>query len=270
MIGLDDLRTARTLLFVPGSAPDRFPKAAAIRADIVVIDLEDAVAADRKSVAREAAAEWIANGGRAIVRINAVDTRWHTADVDMAADLRVPVMLAKTGDPAHVNAVYARTGAPVLPLIETASGVASATSIASRPGVARLAFGSIDYANELGVDPTDRESLLLTRSMLVLASATAGVAPPVDGVTTALNDPAALTDDVAYAARIGLPAKLCIHPRQVAPVHAALAPTEDEIAWADRVVAAARIDGDAVAVDGHMVDAPVVARAERILATARR
>ena len=178
-------------------------------------------------------------------------------------------MIAKAESPEIVWKVAAATEAPVIPLIETAVGVLNAPRIAATPGVARVAFGAIDFAAELGVDPDDREALLNARSTLVLASAAARVASPVDGVTTALRDAEKLTDDVGYAARIGLRGKLCIHPSQVAAVHDRLAPTDDQVAWARRIVDATRADGSAVAVDGHMVDPPVVARAQQILAAVR-
>lgn len=266
MIDRRRLREARTFLFVPGSRPERFDKAAAAGADVVVIDLEDAVAHKDKVAARGAAADWLGRGESAVVRINASDTAWHSADIAMAHDLAAPVMLAKARGIAEVDAVAKRTGADVIPLIETSSGVLAAAEIAGHPGVARMAFGSIDLAAELGVDPENRATLLFARSTLVLASAAAGIAPPIDGVTTALGDPSVLADDVAYAARIGLSAKLCIHPRQVRTAHRCFAPSAAEIEWAQRILDSVRTDGAAVAIDGHMVDAPVVARAERILA----
>lgn len=110
-----------------------------------------------------------------------------------------------------------------------------------------------------------REAVLLARSTLVIASRAAGLPGPIDGVTTALDDPGTLTDDVRYARDLGLTGKLLIHPRQVEPTHAAYRPSEEEVAWAQRVLDAAA-GGGAIRVDGAMVDAPVVARAARIIA----
>ena len=274
-MNVDLLRAARTFLFVPGNRPDRFAKAEAAGADVVVIDLEDAVAPDDKDAARSDVAQWLSDGHAAVVRINGADTQWFDDDVAMLGAVGINhaaeagAMIAKAEASEIVSRVATASNAPVIPLIETAVGVLNAPGIAATPGVERIAFGAIDFAAELGVDPDDREALLHARSTLVLASAAARVASPVDGVTTALRDAEKLTDDVGYAARIGLRGKLCIHPSQVAAVHDRLAPTDDEVAWARRIVDATRADGSAVAVDGHMVDPPVVARAQQILAAVR-
>jgi citrate lyase subunit beta/citryl-CoA lyase len=265
----DLLGAARTLLFVPGNRPERFAKAVAAGPDIVVIDLEDAVGAGDKDTARDHAREWFAAGNPGVVRINGHGTPWYDADLAMVGELDVPALVPKASDPAVLAAI---TGAdvPVVALIETAAGVLAAHDVARVPGVHRLAFGSIDLAAEYGVDPNDRDALQMSRSMLVTASAAAGLAPPIDGVTTALTDQDALVCDLQYARRIGMTAKLCIHPSQVEAVHHGLRPSDDEISWAQRIVDSGGPDGSATAHDGHMIDAPVIARARRILADAAR
>lgn len=261
------VRTARTLLFVPGDRPERFAKAAAAQPDIVLIDLEDAVAAPDKDSARAHVGQWLSAGNPAMVRINAADTPWHADDLNLVAEHRVPVMLAKAEHPEQLRRI-ADLGAPVVALIETAVGFTAVNELCAVPGVARVAFGSVDLANHLGVDPDDREALLLHRSMLVLASAAAGLAPPIDGVTAGFKETEPVADDFRYAKRLGLTAKLCIHPAQVPVVHAAAAPSEAEVAWARKVVAAVLPGASAAAVDGQMVDLPVVERARRIVAAA--
>ncbi|WLP89407.1 CoA ester lyase [Gordonia sp. NB41Y] len=260
------LSTARTFLFVPGNRPERFDKAAGAGADVVIIDLEDAVSPDDKPAAREHIAEWFGAGNSAVIRINAAGTPWHDDDVALAQRLSAPVVLAKAQFPDEVAAVTTATGAPVIPLVETARGILTTPALADLDGVVRIAFGAIDFAVQVGADPEDREALLFARSTLATASAAAGIGAPIDGVTTALRDTDKLVDDVTYAARIGLTGKLCIHPAQVVTVHTCLAPSEEEIAWARSILEAASSDSSAVAVDGHMVDPPVVARAERIIA----
>jgi citrate lyase subunit beta/citryl-CoA lyase len=198
----------------------------------------------------------------AVVRVNAVDTPWYEADVAALRGLASALMLPKAERPEDVG----RTGPVVVPLVETAAGVAAARELCAAPGVVRAAFGSIDLAAQLGVDPNSRTALLHARSTLVLAAAAAGCAPPVDGVTTALDDPEALTGDTAHAVELGFTGKLCVHPRQLAPVHAALRPTDAELEWARSVLRAGT--GGAVAVDGHLVDRPVLLRAERLLGRA--
>jgi citrate lyase subunit beta / citryl-CoA lyase len=264
-----DVRAARTFLFVPGHRPERFAKATAAGADAVLLDLEDAVAESAKDDARAHVEEWLRNGGAGAVRINAVGTPWHSADLAMVALLGCPVVVPKADDPAALDAVRVRLrpGVELIPLIETARGVAQAADVCAVPGVARPAFGSVDLATELGIAPDDQLALTTARSLVVLGAATAGVAAPIDGVTTALDDESVLVDDVRHGLRLGLTGKLCIHPRQIQPVHTTLAPSPDEVAWARRVIEAST-DGAAVAVDGQMVDRPVVERARRLLSRA--
>ncbi|MEV4052955.1 CoA ester lyase [Amycolatopsis sp. NPDC049688] len=248
---------ATTFLFVPGDRPDRFGKAVTSGADVVILDLEDAVAPAAKDSARASVGEWL-ESRRAMVRINAPGTPWFDADAGLVAARGVPVVVPKAETPGVLAGFR-----EVVALVETAAGVERAAELAAVPSVTRLAFGSVDLAAELGVAPEDREPFAYARSRLVIASAAAGLAPPVDGVTTNVGADAELEADVRYARRLGFGGKLCIHPRQVPVVRAAFAPTEAEREWARRVLAAA---GDSVSlVDGRLVDKPVLARARRIL-----
>lgn len=247
---------ARSFLFVPGDRPDRFAKAAAAGADVVVLDLEDAVAPAAKEAARAHVVAWLAEGHTAVVRVNAAGTPWHADDVAAVRDAAA-VMVPKAEWPSDLDGLPS-----VLPLVETARGIAAATDLCGVATVVRPVFGSIDLAAELGVDPLSRTALLHARSALVLAAAAAGCAPPVDGVTMALSDVDAVRDDTRHAVELGFTGKLCVHPRQVPVVHEAFRPSEDEIAWARTVLTA----GDGVtAVGGQMVDRPVSLRAERLL-----
>lgn len=175
------------------------------------------------------------------------------------------VMVPKAENPRVLASL---TGHPVIALIESAAGVLAAADIAEIDGVVRLALGTFDLATQLGVDPVDAEALAATRGAVVLASAAAGLTGPVDGVTAAIDDAERLTADTAYARRLGFAGKLCIHPRQLTPVAAAFRPSEEELAWARRIVDAADATGVAQ-VDGAMVDKPVVERAQRLLAAER-
>ncbi|MCR6484912.1 CoA ester lyase [Amycolatopsis sp. OK19-0408] len=263
-----NLSTARTFLFVPGDRPDRFGKAAASGADVVVLDLEDAVAPDRKPEARRHLRAWLREGGAAVVRVNAPGTPWHDDDLAMAAEAAAAVMVPKAEDPAALAAIARRVPA-IVPLVETAAGVLGAPAVCAAPSVVRPAFGSVDLGAQLGVDHRSHDALRHARATLVLAAAAAGCAAPIDGVTTALDDPAALRADTEHAAMLGFTAKLCVHPRQVDVVHDAFAPSEEDVAWARRVVAAAG-DGAAVAHGGEMIDRPVLLRAQAVLARAAR
>lgn len=264
--------TAATWLFVPGSRPDRFAKAAASDADEVICDLEDAVAPDEKEQARADVVAWLRGGGSGWVRLNAVGTRWHDDDVSAlagCAGLR-GLVVPKAESPTALAALAAELPGPngLVALVESAIGVLRAVDLASCPGVERLAFGSIDFA--LDVDATeDDDSLLLARSTLVLASRAAGRASPLDGVTTALDDPQALAADARRSRRLGFGGKLCLSPRQVPVVAAQFRPSAHEVEWAQRVVAASDGGAGVVATGGEMVDRPVLERARRVLATAR-
>ncbi|WP_432478015.1 HpcH/HpaI aldolase/citrate lyase family protein [Nocardioides sp. GXQ0305] len=261
------MKAPSTLLFVPGDRPDRFDKAVASGADLVVLDLEDAVAPDLKDPARGHVVEWLSSGGRAAVRVNAVDDPAHRADVGALAPFAVPVMVPKAEHPASLATLAGglHDDSRLLALVETASGVLAAPALATATGVDRLVLGTYDLASQLGVSPDDREAMAGARQAVVLASAAAGLAPPVDGVTGDVADDERLRDDLAYAVRMGFGGKLCVHPRQVPPSREAFRPSAEEVAWARRVVEAAEGAG-AVLLDGAMVDKPVVDRARRILA----
>ncbi|MDQ8703742.1 CoA ester lyase [Streptomyces sp. LHD-70] len=258
------ITAARSLLFVPADRPDRFPKAVAAGADLVIVDLEDAVAPADKEQARAHAATWLAAGHQAVLRVNAPGTAWSEPDLAVAASHGCPVMVPKAEDSAVLAEITARTAGrcELIALVETARGIARAFEVSTAPGVARLAFGNVDLATQLGVAPDDHMALTYARSRLVVASAAAGISPPVDGVTTAVRDTDTLHADITHAHRLGFTGKLCIHPAQLPYVSAGFTPGESELHWARRVLEA----GESVTtVDGQMVDRPVLERARRIL-----
>ncbi len=272
------LAQARSFLFVPGNRPERFAKALDSGADAVIIDLEDAVPLDAKDAARAAlAAAWagFAAGQRArlLVRVNPAGTPWHEAD--LAALGHLPglgaVMLPKAENPQQLEHAFMASGVPVLPLIESAEGVGQMDAIARAQGVLRLGLGHIDLQADLRIIcGPDEAELAPIRLAMVVASRRAGLPAPVDGVTTATTDAQVLAQDAQRSRRFGFGAKLCIHPAQVAGVHQALAPTEAECAWAERVLAAeVEARGGAFSVDGKMVDPPVLLLARQILQTPR-
>ncbi|MFJ8019415.1 HpcH/HpaI aldolase/citrate lyase family protein [Streptomyces sp. NPDC096311] len=266
----DLIATARTFLFVPGDRPDRFAKAAASGADIVILDLEDAVGPDSKDEAREHVRSWLARGNRAVVRVNGTGTPWYDDDITAVTDRDCAVMVPKAEDPAQLAALSRRLGATtgIIPLIETAMGVKQAMELCMVIPVVRPAFGSVDLAAQLGVDHRSHAALRYARSAVVLAAAAAGCDAPVDGVTTTLDDDGPLHADLAHAAELGFTGKLCIHPRQIDIAHRAFAPTDTETAWAHSVVESARA-GSVTVHDGQMVDTPVVLRAQAIIARAQ-
>jgi citrate lyase subunit beta/citryl-CoA lyase len=265
------MKPARSFLFVPGDRPERFDKALATAADAVVADLEDAVAPPAKGAARDAVAALLSTGReveRIVVRINDEATPWFEADLALLLDNGARcVMLPKAERVDTIARLRsACTGIAVLPLIESARGVLAAQALAAADGVQRLVFGTIDYALDMDLQGPLAGTLGLdAAAYLALASRAAALAPPVAGVTVAIDDEAQLRADMERARAHGFGAKLCIHPKQIAPLHALLAPAADELAWARRVLAASEAAGGAaVQLDGRMIDKPVIERARRI------
>jgi len=270
------IANAKTFLFVPASRPERIEKAIATSTDVVIVDLEDAVAPSEKTGARVALLEWLASnpGQNVVVRVNAADTEWHEDDLAACRHAGVSSLLLPKAESANqVEHAFAAAGKAVLPIVETVRGIEALKEIASASGCARLTFGKLDLAVELDLVPDegDLEELVFLpyRAMLVVASKAAGLPAPVDGVFTAFGDDASLASYARRARRHGFGGMLLIHPKQVATVTAAFTPSQADVSWALAVRDAARAaGGGAVVLDGRMVDAPVIARAERILVAA--
>lgn len=266
----DDSMTAvprRSYLFVPGNRPDRYAKACATRAHAVIVDLEDAVPPDAKAEARAALADWLPRAPRKVlVRVNAADTEWFDGDLRACDAQNVEgLLLPKVENADHVERVATELPDRTLhPLIESALGLWNALPIARARGVTSLLFGSLDFQADLGI--LDDE-LIHARSTLVLVSRVAGIEAPIDGVTPSIDDASRVARDAARGRSLGFGAKSCIHPSQIDIVNACFAPSSDDVDWARRVVAAsAQSKGNAVQVDGRMVDRPVVLKARAILA----
>ena len=262
-----DTRIARSYLFVPGNRPERFDKACAAGAHAVIVDLEDAVPADGKDAARAALAGWLSARQPVFVRINAAGTPWFEDDLALCGRPGVAgIVLPKAEREEDIGRLELAGARIVLPLIESAAGFANARVLAAAAPVRRLLFGTIDFRLDLGIEGDDEDALLMFRSQLVLVSRLASLQPPVDGVSTAIGEPERLRGDTLRARALGFGGKLCIHPQQLAPVHECFRPSAADLDWARRVLdASARSGGAAVAVDGHMIDRPVIERARRII-----
>ena len=272
--GSELVAAAVTALFVPGDRPERFAKAAASGADVVIIDLEDAVTADNKAKALSSARESLAEGGvRALVRINPTETDTQESEIAALLSLTTSgdhgllgIMLPKADNPRILAKLRERLPQELalVPLIESAAGLVQALELAKVPGTTRLAFGAIDYALDIDASGEDR-FLDHARSQLVLASRAAGIAAPLDSPCIDIQDTDRIADSARLAKKFGFGGKLCIHPRQLPAVAGAFVPTQAEVAWASSVVGA---EGAAVQVEGQMIDRPVTERAKRILAQA--
>lgn len=261
----------RSYLFVPGNRPERFDKACAAGADAVIVDLEDAVPAPDKRAARDALAAWASPEHPVLVRVNSAESEWFRDDLALCSLPGVAgVVLPKAEQERDLAAIRAAGAQTILPLIESALGLWNAPELARSPRVQRLVFGAIDFSFDLRIKE-GHEQLLYFRSQLVLVSRVAGIEAPVDGVTVAIDDLDWVREDTGLARSLGFGGKLCIHPRQVPTVNAGFAPTAAEKDWAARVLeAAANANGAAVAVDGKMVDRPVMLIAQQMLADAAR
>ncbi|MDK4717837.1 CoA ester lyase [Rhizobium sp. CNPSo 3968] len=259
----------RTFLFVPGDRPEKFTKAMDSGADVTIIDLEDAVSPQRKSLARQAMASYLSEpkSKKVIIRVNGGDTPWYHDDIMAVRTTNiVGLMLPKTTGPEQIERVLETLGRPleIIPLVETAKGIVNLPAISDHPAVQRMAFGSIDLQMDIGI-PGSRDALLFARSQIVLHSKASELLPPIDGVTTNFRDPSTVLEDCRYARSLGFGGKLCIHPNQISPARMGLAPEESEVAWAEEVLNAVATETGAVSLNGKMIDAPVVEYAKRVL-----
>jgi citrate lyase subunit beta/citryl-CoA lyase len=262
-------------LFVPANRPERFSKAVASGANAVIIDLEDAVGAGDKAAGRDSLSNWLdsaearANHVPILVKINCVNSGCFGEDLRACRRADIAGIVLPKAERAD-DIASASAGAPVYPLIETALGFSRINDLAKAPRVQRLLFGTIDFKHDMGIDG-DEDELLFFRSQVVLASRIAGLVSPVDGVTTEIDDLEKIARDAAYTKRLGFGGKLCIHPTQVPILNRTFVPSENELRWANRVLEAAeRARGGAVALDGRLIDRPMVLTAQRIIEDARR
>jgi (S)-citramalyl-CoA lyase len=264
-------RHLKTMLFVPASRPERIPKAIASGAGAVIVDLEDAVPADAKESARKALNDFLADhdGTPIYVRINARGTADFKSDMALCArhSKVVGIMLSKAESANDVQAV-ARSGKSVIPLIESARGLVALNVIASVPGVERLSYGGLDLSDDLGIEcNTEGADTVMDhcRYQLLVSSRAARLLAPIDTVFPVIDDEEAVLNRARHARNMGFAGMLCIHPNQIAPVQAGFSPDPDQVAWARKVMSAAKSGGAAFKVEGQMVDAPVIAMAKTIL-----
>jgi citrate lyase subunit beta/citryl-CoA lyase len=269
-----------TLLYVPADRPDRARKALASPADVVVLDLEDAVAPAAKAQARLNLAGLVAaRPGRQIqARVNAVGTPWAADDVAAVAALPVDVAVRvpKAEDPAAVREIASAVGAgrPLHLLLESAAGIEAAFELATACGqVASIAIGEADLRSDLGVD--DPAALAWARGRVVMAARAAGLPAPMMSVFTALDDPAGLAESTRQGARIGFVGRAAIHPSQLHVIESAFTPSPEQIERARLVVesvegALAAGTGTVVLPGGEFMDVAMLERARKVLRIAER
>jgi citrate lyase subunit beta/citryl-CoA lyase len=263
------------LLFCPADRPERFAKAAAT-ADVVILDLEDGVGPDHKGDARRALSETPLEPARTVVRINPVGTDDHARDLEaLASTAYTTVMLAKTESAAQVESLVSRQ---VIGLCETPLGVANAFEIAAADPVVALMWGAEDLIAGLGgrssrfpgsgtAAGTYRDVARTARSLVLLAAG-AHRRLAIDAVHLDIPDLDGLRDEAEDAAACGFAATACIHPTQVEVVRGAYRPTDEQLDWARRVLAAAQGARGVFAFEGGMVDGPVLRHAEQLLSRA--
>ena len=270
------LASARSLLFAPGNDERKLRNAMEAGADAVVADLEDAVPVAEKAAARTLAARLLAEtetSALKMIRVNGVDTEFCQDDLVFVAGVDLAAIVVPKASPDALERLA--DGPPVVAIVETAAGLRNACETASHPRTAALVLGAVDLGLELGLEPrADRHALLFARSKVVVDSAAAGVRPPFDAVYLDVEDADGLEAEARYARSLGFGGKACIHPAQVTVVNRVFAPDEEDVERARRIVAAydegVREGRGAVALDGKMVDLPVVEQARRVLAASER
>ncbi len=257
---------ARSWLLVNGAHADRFQSAVHSRADIVVFDIEDAVAPKDKHAARDNVVRWLGAGNTDWVRINGFGTPWWSDD--LAALARTPVggvMLAMVESVDHVTETAKRLpGVLIVALVETARGLERITEIAATKGTFRLAFGIGDFRRDTGFGE-DPATLAYARSRFTIASKAASLPSAIDGPTIGSN-PLKLIEATAVSVEFGMTGKICLSPDQCSVVNEGLSPSQDEIAWAKEFFAEFERDGGEIR---NGSDLPRIARATKILQLAR-
>jgi citrate lyase subunit beta/citryl-CoA lyase len=259
----------RALLFLPASNPRAIARARASDADLVILDLEDAVKPEDKDSARDAAIAAVAERWPmpVAIRINGSSSPWYADDLAAVSGSRADLIIVpRVAAASEIEAVQATVSCPVAAMIETAAGVLAAPAVAQV--AAALIAGTNDLAADLKLPPgAGREPLQAALQLILIAARAAGIAA-FDGVFNRLDDDAGLAAECAASRTLGYDGKSLIHPDQIAACHAAFAPSPAELARAERLVAAA--SGGAERFEGAMVEAMHVDAARRLLARTRR
>jgi citrate lyase subunit beta / citryl-CoA lyase len=257
---------ARSWLLVNGSQADKFDSAARSRADIVVLDIEDAVAPKDKTTARDNVVRWLEAGNTDWVRINGFGTPWWADDIAALSKSTLGgVMLAMVESVDHVTETAKRLpNVPIVALVETARGLERITEIAATKGTSRLAFGIGDFRRDTGFGENPA-TLAYARSRFTIAAKAAHLPGPIDGPTVG-SSALKLSEATAVSAEFGMTGKICLTPDQCPTVNEGLSPSQEEITWAKEFFAEYERDGGEIR---NGSDLPRIARANKILDLAR-
>ena len=284
----------RSFLFAPGNVPRRVEKALILEADVVIVDLEDSVAASDKAATRKAVAQALKapRRGRGYVRVNAASTPYCYRDLVETVHKGVEgVVLPKVESAAELHAIdwliaglereqgIEEGSIDLMPQIETAAGVQRIERIVQGRNlraykapwrVKRVCFGAADYANDVGLSPSlDEPELAEARARVVMISRAAGLENPIDSPWFHFKETEGFRRALERSSRHGFQGRLCVHPDQIGPVNEAYLPSAAEVERAERIVSAfaeseAR-GAAAIQVDGQMIDYPVAFRAQALL-----
>ncbi len=285
------MRLCRAALYMPGDSMRKIQKAAALTVDTIIMDIEDGVARNRKAAARATILEALQTvdfgANEKLVRVNPVGSGWTAQDiietvtgrpdgyvvpkVESAADLHYIDRLLNDLEAQHG---LERGSLSLHAIVETARGILNVADIAqASPRLTALQFGAEDLAGDIGATRTPASWEVFYARSAVVTAAAAFRLQAIDGVYLNLDDPEGCYEEAKRAAEMGYTGKMAIHPKQIEPLHRAFTPTDEEIAAARRVVEAAaahQAEGvGAFALDGRMVDQPIVNEAQHVLAKAR-
>ncbi|THV27291.1 HpcH/HpaI aldolase/citrate lyase family protein [Glycomyces paridis] len=251
-------------LYVPGDRPDRFAKAAASGAGLVILDLEDAVAPAAKADALAAVTARLADPPAVPIQVRVNTDAPQEITAIRATGARVGLRIPKVESPADLDRIAALAGElPLTALIESARGLEAAAAIAAHPAVRDLALGEADLASDLG--SADPRVLDHARLRLLVAARAAGLPAPMLSVYPAIGDLDGLRADTERGRALGFSGRVAVHPKQIPVIEAVFAPTDADRAWAEAVLAALEGGGVATLPNGDMVDPAMRGRALGIL-----
>lgn len=274
----------RSLLFVPADQEKMLLKINHLEADVILIDLEDAVAMDDKQIGRDLIKKHIHFWNKSIfIRVNGIETDDFQEDMDLIREMSDAkslngVMLPKSSSEHDITILTQylditeqqtneNYGIKIIPLIESALGVEESYKIASAdPRVMRLAFGGIDFTSDIGAEVTTKEKeLLYARSKIILSSRCANIGKPIDTVYTDFKNNDGFNDSCTFAKSLGFGGKLLIHPSQIEITNTIFSPTKEDIDFAKKVMTLSVKEKGAFQLDGKMIDKPIIEKAQRVL-----